>query len=125
MSFAQMLMEVVYFMQKIVYDLIVVQDFIGRWGDKMLDIYDYLYIVCTTIIKTIIIFIGGALLYCLIAYNHSLGISWADNMGIPYDMALTVTSLGFVNNVMVVFTVFDLIIFGVIINQLNKYKTKW
>jgi len=30
MSFAQMLMEVVYFMQKIVYDLIVVQDFIGR-----------------------------------------------------------------------------------------------
>ncbi len=89
----------------------------------MLDIYDYLYIVCTTIIKTIIIFIGGALLYCLIAYNHSLGISWADNMGIPYDMALTVTSLGFVNNVMVVFTVFDLIIFGVIINQLNKYKT--
>ena len=89
----------------------------------MLDTYDYLYIVCTTIIKTIIIFICGALLCCLIAYNHSLGISWADNMGIPYDMALTVTSLGFVNNIMVVFTVFDLIIFGVIVNKLNKYKT--
>lgn len=44
-------------------------------------------------------------------------------MGIPYDMALTVTSLGFVNNIMVVFTVFDLIIFGVIVNKLNKYKT--
>ena len=38
-------------------------------------------------------------------------------------MALTVTSLGFVNNIMVVFTVFDLIIFGVIVNKLNKYKT--
>lgn len=88
----------------------------------MLDTYDYLYIVCTTIIKTIIIFICGALLCCLIAYNHSLGISWADNMGIPYDMALTFNSLGFVNNIMVVFTIFDLVIFGIVINQLNKYR---
>lgn len=89
----------------------------------MLDFFDYLYIVCTSIIKTMIIFFCCFLIYNLVMYNHGLGISIADNMQIPYDLALTVTSLGFVNNIMVVFTVIDLILIGVIINQLNKNKT--
>lgn len=88
----------------------------------MLDFSDYLYIVCISIVKTMIIFFGGYLIYNLVMYNHGLGISIADTMGIPYDMALTFNSLGFVNNIMVVFTVFDLIILGIVINQLNKYR---
>jgi len=62
------------------------------------------------------------IIYEMIILNHSLGISIADSMGIPYDMALTITSLGFVNNVTVVFTVFELIFIGYIISKLNKNK---
>lgn len=89
----------------------------------MLDFSDYLYIVCISIVKTIIIFIGVFLLSNLIIYNHSLGISIADTMQIPYDLALTINSLGFVNNITVVFTVFELIFIGIIISRLNKYRT--
>ncbi len=88
-----------------------------------MDLSDYLYIVCISIVKTIIILIGALLLSNLIMYNHSLGISIADTMEVPYDMALTINSLGFVNNITVVFTVFELIFIGIVINRLNKYKT--
>lgn len=88
----------------------------------MLDFSDYLYIVCVSILRTMIIFIFAYLLFNLFMYNHGLGISIADTMGIPYDMALTFNSLGFVNNIMVVFTIFDLVILGIVINQLNKYR---
>lgn len=88
----------------------------------MLDFFDYLYIVCVSVLRTMIIFICAYLLFNLFMYNRSLGISIADNMQIPYDLCLTVTSLGFVNNIMVIFTIFDLIILGIVINQLSKYR---
>lgn len=88
-----------------------------------LDFKDYVFIVFTSMLKTIIIFSFVFLIIGLGMYNHSLGISIANFMNIPYDMALTVNSLGFVNNVAVVFTVIDLIVVGSIINQLNKYRT--
>lgn len=86
------------------------------------DFKDFLYIVLTSIVKTMIYLMISFIIYEMIILNHSLGISIADSMGIPYDMALTITSLGFVNNVTVVFTVFELIFIGYIISKLNKNK---
>lgn len=88
----------------------------------MLDFDDYLYIVCNSIIKSIIITFGIFILSNLIKYNHDLGIFIADNMQIPYDFALTINSLGFVNNIMLVFTMLELIFIGIIINKLDKNK---
>lgn len=84
---------------------------------------DYVFIVFTSMLKTIIIFAIVFFIIHLGMYNHSLGISIANFMNIPYDMALTVNSLGFANNITVVFTVIDLIVIGLIINQLNKFRT--
>lgn len=75
------------------------------------------------ILKTIFLFFIAYLLSSIFMFNHELGISIADTMQIPYDLTLTVFSLGFVNNITVVFTVLDLIFIGIIINHLNKYKT--
>lgn len=86
------------------------------------DFKDFLYIVLTSIVKTMIYLMFTFIIYGIILFNHSLGISIADSMSIPYDMDLTITSLGFVNNVTVVFTVFELIFIGYIISKLNKNK---
>lgn len=86
------------------------------------DFKDSLYIVLTNVVKTMLYFAFVFIIGEIILFNHSLGISIADSMGIPYDMALTITSLGFVNNVTVVFTVFELIFIGYIISKLNKNK---
>ena len=86
------------------------------------DFKDFLYIVLTSIVKTMIYLMIFFIIFEMIIFNHSLGISIADSMGIPYDLALTIMSLGFVNNVTVVFTVLELIFIGYIISKLNKNK---
>ena len=88
----------------------------------MLDFSDYLYLILTSLLKTII-FVGIAILsYYLISFNYSLGINIADVMEIPYDMASTITSIGLVNNITLLFTVFEIIFVGVVINKLNKVQ---
>ena len=86
------------------------------------DFKDFLYIVLTSIAKTIIYLILFFIIYEIIMFNHSLGISIADSMEIPYDMALAIISLGFVNNVTVFFTIFELIFIEYIFSKLNKNK---
>lgn len=88
----------------------------------MLDFSDYLYLILTSLLKTII-FVGIAILsYYLISFNYSLGINIADVMEIPYDRASTITSIGLVNNITLLFTVFEIIFVGVVINKLNKVQ---
>lgn len=88
----------------------------------MLDFFDWILILFTSLIKTIIVVCIGLFFANMIIFNYSLGISLADITGIPYDLALSMTSLGFVNNITVVSTVFEIIIIGVIINKLNGIK---
>lgn len=87
-----------------------------------LDFWDYIVIVLTSIIKTMIIFLIANFVVHLGMYNHSLGEIIANSMNIPHDLALTINSLGFVNNIAVIFTVIELILIGSIIYQLNKYR---
>lgn len=87
-----------------------------------LDFWDYIFIVLTSIVKTMIILLIAIFIVNLGMYNHSLGVIIANYMNIPYDLTLTFNSLGFVNNITVVFTVIELIIIGSIIYQLNKCR---
>ena len=86
----------------------------------MFDLSDYLYMIIIGLIKTIIIVGGIIFVGNLFIFNHSLGITIADALEIPHDLALTITSFGFVNNVTVVFSVFELGLIAFVINRLNK-----
>ncbi len=85
----------------------------------MLKFSDFLYLLWISFLKTIIVVGCLIVIMNLIFFNHSLGISIADSMEIPHDLALTVTSFGFVNNITVVFTVLEL---GFIVFVLSKFK---
>ena len=80
---------------------------------------DFLYILWISFLKIIIVIGCFIAIMSLISFNHSLGIFIADSMEIPHDLALTITSFGFVNNVTVVFTVFEL---EFIVFVLSKFK---
>lgn len=88
----------------------------------MYDCRNFIYILFLTLIKTMIIFLLVFMSYEIIIFNHSLGESIANVCKIPYDLSLTVTSMGFVNNVTVVFTSFEMLCIGYIIFCLREIR---
>ena len=86
----------------------------------MFDLEDDTDIFIKSIIETLIIVVFSLILFGVVGFNYHIGVLLADKMKIPYDLALSFTSIGFVNNVTFVLSILELIIFCLICNFIVK-----
>lgn len=85
-----------------------------------MDFIDYVFIVFKSVILTLIVapLIIGAIY--LMQFNFYSAYFISDALDIPRDLALTITSAGFANNIIILMTVFE---FGIglwLIDKLTK-----
>lgn len=84
-----------------------------------LNFKDYIGLTLKTLLVTILVvpFFFG--IYFLIKTNIDLAYFISDTNGIPRDLVLTVMSLGFANNIILLMSIFE---FGVIYYLFDKLK---
>lgn len=85
-----------------------------------MDIMDVIIIIFKDIIEILKYVFFALLVYILIKINHYFGIYIADIFDIDYNGSVIFISLGFVNNVTIVFTLIELLFINVLYTSINK-----
>lgn len=86
--------------------------FTGRFEDsKLLVILESLFIMSTVML--------------LFQYGQAIAVSTCSVMQIPYDLALTVTSAGFGNNIIIFLLVFEIILAVLFIEKFIPKFAEW
>lgn len=72
---------------------------------------EFIGIAFISLLETLIIMCGIILVANLIKYNYDLAIRFCDANNIPGDLALTMTSMGFANNLTFALTIIGIFVF--------------
>lgn len=82
----------------------------------------YAHIIISSIVK-FIIFVGcGFVVGKVVHINYELGLFYADYLGVDKDLCFTFISLGIANEIMILLSAFEMVMFMYLIYKLRKFK---
>lgn len=83
---------------------------------------DYVYIIVKSLIISLIVCFIMFLMFNLIDFNFSVASSICRITGIPSDLALTVMSAGFENNIIIVMFSFEILFLTFLIDYISNTR---